>query len=205
LPAITALRTIGRMRTIRSFIAISLPAAVQDVLGAVTEELAPRVPGRAVTWVRPESMHLTLRFLGDTPLERLDALSALLDTVAAQHQPFTLHLAQLGAFPDERRPRVIWVGLAGDVDDAAALQRDLDAALIPLGWQPEGKPFSPHLTLGRVKRDHDKIRLPWGRSVVPASFDVGEIHLIESQLRSQGSLYIVRHSSTLHAGERAAP
>lgn len=202
MPVANALRTIGRMRTIRSFIAISLPAAVQDALGAVSQELAPRVPGRAVTWVRPESMHLSLRFLGDTPLDRLDALFTMLESVGALHQPFTLQLSQLGVFPNERRPRVIWVGLGGDVDAAAALQRDLDAALVPLGWQPEGKPFSPHLTLGRVKRDHDQIWLPWGRSVVPASFDVGEIHLIESQLRPQGSLYIVRHSSQLALSAR---
>jgi RNA 2',3'-cyclic 3'-phosphodiesterase len=192
------------MRTIRSFIAISLPAAVQEVLGAVSLELAPRLPERAVAWLRPESMHLTLRFLGDTPLDRLDTLFALLDAVATNHQPFTLQLNQIGAFPNERRPRVIWVGLDGDVDAAAALQRELNAALVRLGWQPEGKPFSPHLTLGRVKRDQDQIRLPWGKSVVPAPFDVGEIHLIESQLRPQGSLYTVRHTSTLRAGAGGA-
>jgi 2'-5' RNA ligase len=78
-----------------------------------------------------------------------------------------------------------------------ALQKALDAALVPLGWQPEGKPFSPHLTLGRVKRDNDQIRLPWGRGVVPASFTVREITLMESQLRPEGPLYSVRHASPL--------
>lgn len=185
------------METTRAFIAIHLPAEVQEVLGAVGQELAPRVPDRAVTWVKPDRMHLTLRFLGDTPVSRLDELAEMLDAVAAQYRPFQLQLDRLGAFPNERRPRVIWVGLGGDVQDAAALQKALDAALIPLGWQPEGKPFSPHLTLGRVKRANDPIRLPWGKGVAPASFTVGEIYLMESQLHPQGPLYTVRHASKL--------
>jgi 2'-5' RNA ligase len=185
------------METIRAFIAIHLPADVQEVLSAVSHELAPRVPDRAVTWVQPGRIHLTLRFLGDTPADRLGELASMLDTVSAQHRPFRLQLGRLGAFPNERRPRVVWVGLDGDVQRAAALQKALDAALLPLGWQPEGKPFSPHLTLGRVKRDNDQIRLPWGKGVAPASFTVEAIYLMESQLRPQGPLYTVRHASAL--------
>lgn len=186
------------MSSIRAFIAISLPADVQQLLGAVSQELATRVPGRAVAWVRPENIHLTLRFLGDTPLARLDRLTSLLDAVAARHRPFNLALGRLGVFPNERRPRVIWVGLTGD-PPTAALQKDLDAALLPLGWQQDGKPFSPHLTLGRVKGSHDQIRLPWGKAVVPTSFTVDRLHLIESELRPQGPLYTVRHSALLAA------
>lgn len=185
------------MDTIRAFIAIHLPAAVQEVLGAVSHELVPRVPERAVAWVQPERMHLTLRFLGDTPVARLAELGTMLDEVAAQHRPFRLQLGQLGAFPNERRPRVIWVGLTGDVQRVAGLQKALEARLAPLGWQPEGKPFSPHLTLGRVRRDDEQIRLPWGKGVAPASFTVREIVLMESQLRPQGPLYTVRHRSAL--------
>ena len=185
------------MDTVRAFVAVHLPAELQEVLGAVSQELAPRVPERAVTWVQPDRMHLTLRFLGDTPTGRLDALAKMLDAVAVRRRPFHLQLDRLGAFPNERRPRVIWVGLGGDVQQAASLQKALDAALIPLGWQPEGKPFSPHLTLGRVKRDNDQIRLPWGKGVAPASFTVDAIYLMESQLRPQGPLYTVRHRSKL--------
>ncbi|MDT8306761.1 MAG: RNA 2',3'-cyclic phosphodiesterase [Anaerolineae bacterium] len=185
------------MDTIRAFIAIKLPADVQEVLRAVSEELAPRLPDRAVTWVRPERMHLTLRFLGDTPVAQLEDLVVALDAVAAKEQPFTLQLGQLGAFPNQRRPRVIWVGLAGEVEAATTLQQALDTALVPLGWQPDSKKFSPHLTLGRVKRKDDRINLPWGQAVVPTAFTVSEIHLMESQLRPQGPLYTVRHSSRL--------
>jgi RNA 2',3'-cyclic 3'-phosphodiesterase len=187
------------MDTIRAFIAIHLPEEVQEVLGAVAEELKPRVPGRAITWVKPERMHLTLRFLGDTPPSQIEALSAALDVVAAQHRPFALQLGQLGAFPTERRPRVIWVGLAGETGAAAALQKALDGVLVPLGWRPDSKKFSPHLTLGRVKREDERINLPWGQAVVPATFTVSEIHLMESQLRPQGPLYTVRHTSKLAA------
>lgn len=185
------------MATIRAFIAIRLPADTLHVLDAVTGELKPRVPDRAVTWVKPANMHLTLRFLGDTPESQLEALSAALDVAAAEHRPFTLQLGQLGAFPTERRPRVVWVGLAGETEAAAALQRALDAVLVPLGWRPDSKKFSPHLTLGRVKREDERINLPWGKAVIPATFIVSEIHLMESQLRPQGPLYTVRHSSRL--------
>lgn len=188
------------MATIRAFIAIRLPGDILQVLGAVAGELKPRVADRAVTWVKPERMHLTLRFLGDTPVSQLEALSAALDVAAAQHRTFVLQLGQLGAFPTERRPRVIWVGLGGETEAAAALQKALDAVLVPLGWRPDSKKFSPHLTLGRVKREDDRINLPWGKAVVPTAFTVSEIHLIESELRPNGPLYTVRHSSRLAPG-----
>lgn len=190
--------TIGAiMKSIRAFIALTLPSQVAETLAAVSQELAPRVPDGAVKWVEPERIHLTLRFLGNTPVDRLDALGSALEAVAGIHNPFSLSLDRLGCFPNERRPRVIWVGLDGQVDALRRLKEDLDEALSPLGWEPEDKRFRAHLTLGRVKRQHREIELPWGTPVVPAAWQVGGLHLIESQLRPAGPLYTIRHSGHL--------
>ena len=185
------------MKTIRAFIALTLPPPVTESLGAVAQELAPRVPDRSVRWVEPERIHLTLRFLGDTPLEQIDPIGAVLQEVARAHTPFSLALGRLGCFPNERRPRVIWVGLDGELDPLRNLKRALDGALAPLGWEPETRRFQAHLTLGRVKRHHRQVELPWGTPVVPATWQVHAVHLIESRLRPSGALYTVRHSGRL--------
>lgn len=185
------------METIRAFIALTLPAPVRKTLAAVTEELVPRVPDGAVKWVEPERIHLTLRFLGNTPVEQLESISSALNTVAAANPPFSLSLDRLGCFPNERRPRVIWVGLNGEVDALQRVKSELDKALVPLGWEPEERRFHAHLTLGRVKRQHREIALPWDTAVVPASWQVEAVHLIESQLRSTGPVYTIRHSARL--------
>ena len=185
------------MGTFRAFIAVELStetrAVLEDVIGVLTTKVDPGV----VKWVAPERMHLTLRFLGDTPVERMDELSAGLDRVAAQHKPFTLTLDKLGCFPHERKPRVIWAGVRGDVAQACALRASLDEMLQTLGWEPGEKSFQPHLTLGRVKEQRASIDLPWGREVAGARTTVHEVTLFESVLRREGPLYIARHRSRL--------
>lgn len=186
------------MSKIRTFVAIHLSDEARQVLGQINQELARQVP-RGVRWVAPELMHLTLRFLGDTAVARLPAISQALDAVGAAHAPFQLRLDGLGCFPNRRRPRVIWAGLQGDLDDASALKEAIDAVLVDLGWDPEDRPFSPHLTLGRVKDSRELGGLRWDTAVQPATVPVTAVHLIESQLTPQGSIYTVRHTSTLTA------
>ena len=190
------------MSTFRAFIAIDLPPAVKAALADVAATLDGRVPRgavgtAAVRWVRPEQMHLTLRFLGDTPTERLPALADALDTLAAGHTPFTLHLSDVGCFPNARRPRVVWVGLGGEEAKLLALVAALEAALRPLGWPPEDKPFRAHLTLGRVKDERAAQGMDWSADVPALTVPVVTMHLIESQLRPDGSVYTVRHTSRL--------
>ncbi|MDX1687113.1 MAG: RNA 2',3'-cyclic phosphodiesterase [Candidatus Promineifilaceae bacterium] len=185
------------MEKIRTFIAVTLPDDVSEALGAVSQELAPQVPEKSVKWVTPERIHLTLRFLGDTPVDKLDDVASGLDRVAAGRAPFTLHLDQLGCFPNERRPRVIWVGVRGATEEVAALKEAIDEMLDPLGWEPERRSFHPHLTLGRVKRNHRQVALPWGSPVVSRPIPVDAVHLIESRLRPEGPVYTVRHTSSL--------
>jgi 2'-5' RNA ligase len=187
------------MTTLRAFIAIDLPPAVKAALGDVAATLDGRVPRGAVRWVRPEQMHLTLRFLGDTPADRLPALSAVLDGLAAGHAPFALRLTEVGCFPNLRRPRVVWVGLGGEEAKLAALVHGLEAALRPLGRPPEDKPFRAHLTLGRVKDERAAQGVDWSAAVPALSVPVAAVHLIESRLRPDGPQYFVRHTSAFVA------
>jgi len=185
------------MSTIRAFIAIDLSPDVKRTLGDVAATLGGRAPSAAVRWVRPEQMHLTLRFLGDTPAGKLPALSAALDALAAGHAPFALRLTSVGCFPNAQRPRVVWVGLGGEEQKLLALVAGLEAALRPLGWPPEDRPFRAHLTLGRVKDERAAQGVEWSINVPALDVPVTAVHLIESQLRPDGSVYTVRHSSAL--------
>ncbi|HNS40623.1 MAG TPA: RNA 2',3'-cyclic phosphodiesterase, partial [Promineifilum sp.] len=128
------------MAVIRAFIAVQLPVEVKEALGNVSRTLDSQVTRGAVRWVRPEQMHLTLRFLGDTDVQSLPAVQAALDAVATGYKPFTLQLEGIGCFPNARRPRVIWVGLAGDESRLHALKTALDEQLASLGLPPEDKP-----------------------------------------------------------------
>lgn len=191
------LHRIEPMESIRAFIAIDLSEEARAVLADASETLAQRVPSGAVKWVSPQKIHLTLRFLGNTPLEKLDELYAALDRTVSAHNPFSLHLDQLGCFPNERRPRVIWVGVQGDTAQAQSLRDDLEEMVTAMGWEPEQRPFRPHLTLGRVKQKGATLDLPWGQNVAPAQIGVNVVHLFESQLKPSGAVYTVRHTSHL--------
>jgi 2'-5' RNA ligase len=137
----------------RLFVALEPPEPVRRRLAAVADELR-RAAGRAgdeVRWVRPENVHLTLQFLGAVPEERVAAVEAALRDAAAGGRPLSLSLHGAGGFPNARRPRVLWAGLEGDLAPLAALAADLGARLAKLGFPPEDRPFSPHLTLGRAR------------------------------------------------------
>jgi 2'-5' RNA ligase len=182
---------------IRAFIAIELPARVKQYLAALTDELAARTPSRSVRWVKAERMHLTLRFLGETDKNLLPRLGAALDTAGTEHAPFALQLDGFGCFPNCRRPRVLWAGLAGDLEAAASLKAGIDAALEPVGWAPEERPFKPHLTLGRVKDARQLGQPAQPETIDPLPIPVTAFHLLQSDLKPQGPIYTIRHTSRL--------
>jgi RNA 2',3'-cyclic 3'-phosphodiesterase len=185
------------MEEIRTFVAVEMPPLARAELGLVSEALAGRVPPGSVRWVRPELIHLTLRFLGETAVSQLPAISATLDEVGRQARPLTLHLGSVGCFPNCKRPRVIWVGLEGELPALAALQRRVEEALVPLGWAVEKRPFQPHLTLGRVKDVGKLSRVKWDVAVQKVEVAVTAVCLIESQLQPAGPIYTVRHRAPL--------
>ena len=160
--------------------------------------MAENISNRAVRWVAPENMHLTLRFLGDTPEDKLTIISAELDTITKDFQPFSLYLDQLGCFPNRKRPRVIWAGLSGDLKTLNALQSRIEKVVQSLGWEGENRPFRAHLTIGRVKDSSQANRLDWDQQLEKQQISVSAVNLIESQLRPSGPVYTIRHESKLH-------
>jgi 2'-5' RNA ligase len=174
----------------RLFIALALPAEVHEELALAQA----RLRGLPVRWASPAGIHLTLQFIGEAP-ERsapalLEALAGLPDT------PFELRLDGLGAFPDLRRPRVVWAGLGGDLAALARLQAAVLGATAPLGFTPEARPFRPHLTLGRVRQDvGPEERAAVGRAVeraappAPLAWPAGAPTLFQSALTPAGAVY----------------
>lgn len=186
--------------TIRAFIAVELPPAAREELARVGRTLAESTTPGSVRWVRPEQMHLTMRFLADTPVAQLPAIMAVIDAAAGDVPAFALALGGLGGFPNPRRPRVIWAGLDGGEREQSLLHRlknGLDQRLASLGYAAEDKPFHAHLTLGRVKDPTGLNQLDWAVSVAPLPVPMDALHLIESQLRPDGPIYTIRHSSGL--------
>jgi 2'-5' RNA ligase len=186
---------------IRSFIAIDLPQKTRENLAAIQDQLRQSQAG--VRWVKPGSIHLTLKFLGNILPEQVDEIAAAVAQLVRDEPPITLCAAGLGAFPSPRKPRVIWVGLRGEVDRLANIQAGLEKALEPLGFAREARGFRPHLTIGRVK---DRRRL---QSLIEAmstlelpefnSFDGNEIILYKSDLRPTGAIYTKLHRMPLAA------
>ena len=176
---------------IRTFIAIDLPAPVHRALEKLTLDL--RKSDAPVGWVRPESIHLTLKFLGNIPEELAGGIEPALAEAARATAPFRLQPAGCGAFPSIKQPRVIWVGLQGDSEPLAQLQRRVESAMIPFGFQPEDRPFRAHLTLGRIRgrgrlQSLQQILLAQ-QGFITEPFDVAELVLYKSDLRPDGARY----------------
>jgi len=177
----------------RLFVALELPDSVREAIAAVQQQLRERGLGR-LRWVRPQGIHLTLKFLGNVATGRLLDLSRALQGATAGQGALSLSTAGAGIF-DERRPRVLWLGLAGDLDRLKSLQARVDEALLPLGFHLEGRPFAPHLTLARVPPAQasalkDAIRQALADTNVPEeTFLSTEVSLMRSVLTREGALY----------------
>lgn len=143
---------------IRAFIAIELPDDVRRQAARVSDRLQEGVYG--VKWVEPKNLHLTMKFLGGVEPETLELVKETVGQVTAGFNPVELRLTGAGSFPPRGRPRVIWLGVEGHLDRLAGLAAAIETALEPLGFAPEGRTFSPHLTLGRVKKTRKKKSRP---------------------------------------------
>jgi 2'-5' RNA ligase len=185
------------MILLRTFIAIELPPDTREYLFQTGKKMAVNISDRAVRWVAPENMHLTLRFLGETAEDKLPLISQALDNITSDFQPFNLFLNELGCFPNRKRPRVIWAGISGEMKILNALQRRIEDAVQALGWQGEKRPFRGHLTIGRVKDQSQGRQLKWDLSLEKREIPVSAVNLIESQLRPSGPVYTIRHCSFL--------
>lgn len=180
----------------RLFIALELPGEVLAAIARAQDSLKRAIPEQAVRWVRPEAIHLTLKFLGDVPREQMAAVQEGLSSACAGHHPLALGIEGVGCFPNSLRPRVVWLGVTGDVQKLAALQESVERHIAPLGFPTEGRGFTPHLTLGRTQRSASRDAIAQiGRAVDRgidgqlATWQVDGVSLIRSQLRPEGALY----------------
>jgi 2'-5' RNA ligase len=182
--------------TLRLFIALELPHDVLAALQAMQDRLRGRAPRETIRWTRPEGIHLTLKFLGETPAAKQPAITAAMQQAAAGYAPLHLHAAGLGCFPNTTRPRVVWIGLGGDLAALTALAEAMEAATETLGFAREGRAFSPHLTLGRVRQEAGSADVKALGRLIEATH-VGEIacwtaesvSLMRSDLRPDGARY----------------
>jgi 2'-5' RNA ligase len=176
---------------IRAFLAIDLPDSLRAHLSLVQGEL--KSSQADVRWVPVGNIHLTLKFFGNVPDEDIGSLALAARQVAAEEGPFQLRVTMAGAFPSHRSPRVVWLGLGGDVVPLTRLYQKLEKAFAALGHLPEGRAFHPHLTLGRVKSPANREKLAGMLVKMPPvdwpPFAVKELILFQSVLSPQGSKY----------------
>lgn len=179
------------MERVRSFVAILLNEEVRAAVASVIAHLRPLGP--RVSWVASPNLHLTLKFLGELPPDTLERVKEGLDEAVADAMPFSLRFHGLGAFPGLSRPRVLWVGVVEGASAAQGLQSRVEAALGVRGFPREARPYSPHLTIGRVREPRGladlqqaiarDARMPFGR------LEVRALCLMRSELSPTGARY----------------
>ncbi len=183
-------------QTLRTFVALPLSPEIESQLDEIQRALRRRCPDGSVRWVRPEAIHLTLFFIGDVLEERIEPIREALAVVARNVPPFEFGVGGVGAFPKTSRPRVLWVGVQDSDERLALLYRAINEAMENVGFQPEDRPFNPHLTLGRVSRRADRDdRAQISRAVEETdvgdlgTIRAGELILFRSDLKPTGAEY----------------
>lgn len=174
----------------RTFIAIEVPSEIKSVLAAMQNDL--KDVGADIAWTHPENIHLTLKFLGEIDKKVSSAVEKICVDAGRESSIFTLTINGMGVFPTARHPRVLWIGLAGEIKKLERLQEDLDERLTAFGFDPEEKDFRPHLTLGRVKSNRnirELIEKAGHYSLPKLSFSVRELILMKSDLHPTGACY----------------
>jgi 2'-5' RNA ligase len=176
---------------IRAFVALELPQtarrALADLQGRLKQERL------AVRWVRPEGIHLTLKFLGEVPVEQVDAIGQAVNGAIQGQHALELGIKGLGVFPGVRKARVIWAGLTGETAALLDLQEKVAAALEPVGFPRDRRRFKAHLTLGRFKKSPPPPELAAllerGSDYAPCELPLSRVVIYRSELRPQGARY----------------
>jgi 2'-5' RNA ligase len=191
------------MSLIRAFIAIELPPELKKELTKVETQLKINSPP-VIKWIEPGSIHITLKFLGETSDAILDDLILAMEESVVGVSPFKLDVRQLGAFPGVDRPQVIWVGVSGEMEKLKQLQKNLEKNTEQLGFKRESRTFSPHLTLGRVRDgarpdDIQRIGKLLNETVFTAlhNINVNQINLMKSVLTPTGAIHTFIGSTKL--------
>jgi len=177
--------------TVRAFVAVNLDQDLKDALAKVQERL--KATRADVGWVRPESLHLTLKFLGQVEESRLGAVAEAIAAAATGYGSFRLVLGGVGAFPQPRAARVVWIGVQQGAEALVTLQARVEAGLEALGFAREERPFAAHLTLGRVRGPARREQLAVALTSIPAEplreMMLHRIDLMKSELGPGGARY----------------
>jgi 2'-5' RNA ligase len=191
------------MGLLRAFIAIEFPQHIQDAIEKQTARLRQTLGNDLVRWVPARNMHLTLKFLGDIAASHVEFLKQMLVREADSHPQFDLQISGLGSYPTSRRPRILWVGLHAPAE-LSSLQKSIEAGASRLGYEQEERPFSPHLSIGRVRQNVSPSELPKIRAALDniqlgniGTARVDSVHLIRSDLQPSGSVYTKLFSAPL--------
>lgn len=191
------------MTVIRAFIAIDLSQEIQQRLDDVLKNYKSQLINIPIRWMAVSNIHLTLKFLGDVSLTNLQILTKMIQSEVSSHRQFEISVGGSGAFPNTRQPRVVWVGVEAP-QDLIAVQNGIDSSTAYLGYAREERPFSPHLTLGRISRNAtsqevkiisqalEKIKVGF----LGATY-VEKIHLYRSDLQPTGAVYSKIYSASL--------
>jgi len=182
------------MSRIRTFIAIPITAAIRDRLIGLQKSLTLAAPD--ANWVEPETMHVTLLFLGEVDDRELPAVCRAVQNTVAEQPEFPLSLEGLGCFPNARRPRVLWVGLGMGTQEVVTVHDALEAPLLDLGcYRREERKYTPHVTLGRLQGDAPGDALAQAlakhQSFKAGELTVDELHVMSSELTAHGPVYAV--------------
>jgi 2'-5' RNA ligase len=184
----------GSTQTARVFVALPVSASLIEALTRLQAELAAAAPPRTVRWVRRDQLHLTLKFFGNVPTDRIADLTAALRAGIAGSTALALNVSGIGAFPEGRHPRVVWAGIAGQTDLLLALQQRIETATRGFSEASDTRPFQPHLTLGRVTalgRQAAEVGAGLAQREIGLVGDwpATELRLIRSQLAATGATY----------------
>lgn len=191
------------MNQIRTFIALDFPLSILDSIEQQTKRLRQTLGNDVIRWVLTHNLHLTLKFLGNVPVSHLEFLKQMLAQATDSITQFDLQIGGVGSFPNSNRPRVLWVGIHAPAL-LSNLQKAIEEGAKRLGYEKEERPFSPHLTLGRVRQGLDGKDLQKISNAL-SSIQLGKIgiarvdsvHIYKSDLNSEGSVYTKLFSTPL--------
>ena len=179
-------------KTIRAFLAIEPPEDILQAISRLQEKLKRESSGR-ISWTKPQGQHLTLKYFGDISAEDVKNIYSAAENRIASVSSLNLKVEKLGVFPDARRPRVLWCGVAGDGEKLSLLQKQLEADFEGIGFPREDRPFRAHLTLGRIKESHGLTGISEAltnqKDFATGVFECKELILFQSKLLPQGAVY----------------
>jgi 2'-5' RNA ligase len=192
------------MQTLRTFIAVDFPIEIKEKIIEITAYFQSKLPPAQIKWVEPDHMHLTLKFMGETPHDKLVQIKQSIHQVISVFPSFEIEIKALGMYPNNQRPRVIWLGINAE-NYLILLHNQLDQALKGEGIKSDRRPFSPHLTIGRVRRNADQESvIQIGRILSQfkiaslGSIKIDEILYYQSVLTPQGPIYTILQSTSLN-------